>query len=207
MPGLLGLAVLAALAPARGADALPEAPPCHDPLCYTASRLEAQRSHLVLYDIDIVDTTRGTSRILADRAEATGLDLASSQWVLTGHVQVFMPEGRLRADRATVQFADKRIQSMTADGTPAEFDGTLENGQPARGHARSITLDMAHNELQLSGDSWLSDGCNEINSARIDYDMATQRVRAETAPGAEARVHGTIRGGSSSPCPAPGGRP
>src|SRR5665213_1365260 len=97
-------------------------PPCNEPLCYTASKLEAERNRIVLYDIDIVDTTRGVSHIKADRAEATGLDLGSSQWLLTGNVQVFMPQGELHADKATVQFASKRIQSMTAEGAPAVFE-------------------------------------------------------------------------------------
>ena len=203
------LAVMAlAVAAARAGEARPAAaPPCHEPLCYTASRLEAERNRLVLYDIDIVDTTRGTSRILADRAEATGLDLGSSDWVLTGHVQVFMPEGELHADRATVQFADKRIDTMTAQGAPAEFQHTLENGQTAHGHADAITFDMQHNELQLNGDSWLTDGCNEITSSHIAYDLAAQRVRADSAPGDSARVHGTIRAGTSSQCAPANSRP
>jgi lipopolysaccharide transport protein LptA len=175
-------------------------PPCNEPLCYTASRLEAERNRIVLYDIDIVDTTRGLSRIKADRAEATGLDLSSSQWVLTGNVQAFMPEGQLQADKATVQFASKRIESMTAEGAPAQFEHKLENGQTAHGHARVITLDMVHNDVQLNGDGWLSDGCNEINSGHIAYDLATQRVRADSAPGDSAQVRGTIRTGAASQC-------
>jgi hypothetical protein len=110
------------------ANAQSDQPPCHEPLCYTASRLELERSRIILYDIDIVDTTRGVSRIKADRAEATGLDFGSSQWLLTGHVQVFMPEGQLRSDKATVTFANKRIESMTAEGAPAEFEHALDNG-------------------------------------------------------------------------------
>jgi len=200
----LGLA-LGLAAPLRGGvvqadEATPDAPVCHEPLCYTASRLDAQRNRLILYDIDIVDTTRGVSRILADRAEATGLDIGSSDWVLTGHVRVFMPEGQLQADRATVQFADKRIDSMTAEGSPAQFQHRLEDGQTAHGHANAITFNMQHNELQLNGDGWLSDGCNEITSSHIAYEIDTQRVRADSAPGDSARVHGTIRTGAANQC-------
>jgi lipopolysaccharide transport protein LptA len=181
--------------------------PCNEPLCYTASRLEAERNRIVLYDIDIVDTTRGVSRIKAGRAEATGLDLGSSQWVLTGNVQVFLPEGQLHADKATVQFASKRIGSMTAEGAPAQFEHKLDNGQTAHGHARVITFDMEHNDLQLNGDGWLSDGCNEISSSHIAYDLATQRVRADSAPGDNAQVRGTIRTGAANQCASATSRP
>jgi lipopolysaccharide transport protein LptA len=180
---------------------------CNEPLCYTASRLEAERNRIVLYDIDIIDTTRGISHIKADRAEANGLDLGSSQWLLTGNVQVFMPQGELHSDKATVQFANKHIASMTAEGAPAQFEHKLDNGQTAHGHARLITFDMEHNDLQLNGDGWLSDGCNEINSSHIAYDLATQRVRADSAPGDSAPVRGTIRTGAASQCAAPIRRP
>ncbi len=44
--------------------------PCHEaPLCYVASHAESDPNHLVLYDLDLVDMTRGISRLKADRAE------------------------------------------------------------------------------------------------------------------------------------------
>ena len=204
---LLSVATLLRAPGAWAAEAQSDQPPCHEPLCYTASRLEAERNRVILYDIDIVDTTRGISRIKADRAQATGLDLGSSEWVLTGNVQVFMPEGQLHADKATIKFASKRIDSITAEGAPAEFEHKLDTGQTAHGHARAITFDMEHNELQLNGDGWLSDGCNEINSEHIAYELASQRVRADSAPGDTARVHGTIRTGAASQCAAATSRP
>jgi lipopolysaccharide transport protein LptA len=203
------LLVLTALWRAGGAwahEAPSDAPACNEPLCYTASRLEAERNRIVLYDIDIVDRTRGVSRIKADRAEATGLDLGSSQWLLTGNVQMFLRDGELHADKATVQFANKRIESMIAEGAPAQFEHKLENGQSAHGHAHVITFDMDHNDLQMNGDGWLSDGCNEINSSHIAYDLATQRVRADSAPGENAQVRGTFRSGAGQ-CASASSRP
>jgi lipopolysaccharide export system protein LptA len=190
---------------------------CNQPLCYTASSLQAERNRMVLQDIHIVDTTRGITRIKADQAEAKGEDLGNSEWVLTGHVQVLLPQGRLSAERATVQFVNKRIASMSAQGTPAEFEhsaatagqdsaggdagshgrGGIEN---AHGHAREINYDMEGQLLKLNGDSWLSDGCNEINSQSIVYDIANQKVRADAAPGGGTQVHGTLHARSGPQC-------
>ncbi len=223
-----------ASAPASAAVAAPAAASaaalesCNEPLCYTASRLDAERNRMVLHDIDIIDTTRGKTHITADLAEATGLDLGDSQWVLTGHVHVTMPEGQLTADRATVTFMNKRIASMTADGAPAEFEHTVDgtarppSGAPAggqsaaqaatavnaHGHARQIIFDMDRNQLQLIGDGWLTDGCSEISSQHITYDIDSQRVQADSAPGeGGARVHGTIRPHSPGQCAPQGTRP
>jgi lipopolysaccharide transport protein LptA len=226
LPGLLAAASVAAWAgapgdaPPSGAATTADREGCNEPLCYTASSLQAERNHMVLQDIHIVDTTRGITRIQADQAEANGPDLGNSEWVLTGHVQVLMPQGKLSADKATVQFVNKRIASMSAQGAPAEFehsvaavgqdsaaaDGASRGRGPietAHGHAHDIDYDMEHDLLKLNGDSWLSDGCNEINSQSIVYDIANQKVRAEAAPGGDTQVHGTLHARTGPQC-APG---
>lgn len=193
-------------------QAAPAAPPCNEPLCYTASSLQAERNHLVLTDIEIVDTTRGTTQIKADHAEATGLDLGNSRWVLTGHVQVYLPQGQLQASAATVQFTDKRIASIAADGSPAQFERqVVRTGQAApmnvTGHAQQITYNVARDEVQLTGNSWLTDGCNDISTQQITYDIASQRVLAAAVPGADGRVHGTIGARSGARCAPAAGSP
>lgn len=202
---------------------------CNEPLCYTASSLQAERNRMLLQDIHIIDTTRGITRIQADQAEANGQDFGNSAWVLTGHVLVLMPQGKLSADRATVQFVNKRIASLSAQGMPAEFehsvaaiagvdaarDGAATDGarggrgtlDTARGHARQIDYDLEHELLKLNGDSWLSDGCNEINSQSIMYDIANQQVRADAAPGGDTQVHGTLHARSGAQCGSGAGRP
>jgi len=216
---LVLLALLTASAAARAAapeqpQALPDATTggaerevCNEPLCYTASSLSAERNRMVMQNINIVDTTRGITRIKADLAEASGQDLGNSEWVLTGHVQVVMPQGRLSADRATVQFVNKRIASMSAQGTPAEFEHSAAPAENARGHAREIDYDLEHELLKLNGDSWLSDGCNEINSQSIVYDIVNQKVRADAAPGGDTQVHGTLHARSGPQCTSAASRP
>jgi lipopolysaccharide transport protein LptA len=204
-------ALLMAPAPPRAlaGEAAANDLPCNEPpMCYRASHLDAERNRVVLYDFDIVDMTRGISHLKADRAEGDGLDFANSRWVLTGHVQLFIPEGQMSADKSTVLFASQRIESMTAEGAPAEFEHPLGNGQKAHGHAHAIEYDVARNEVQLHGDAWLTDGCNEITSEHITYDLVSQRVRADSVPGNDERVHGVVRNGTSTQCTASkGSRP
>jgi lipopolysaccharide transport protein LptA len=217
-------AALAETAVAGAAEPGSEREACKEPLCYSASKLEAERNRMVLYDINIVDTTRGITHIKADLAEATGADLGNSDWVLTGHVQASLPQGKLSADRATVQFVNKRITSMSAQGAPAEFERNADRGaqnlapgdgadrshgqiDSARGHAREIDYDLERDLLTLKGDSWLTDGCNEINSQSIVYDIANQKVRAEAVPGEDTQVHGTLHARSAAQCAPGGARP
>jgi len=201
-------ALLAASQPVHAAGPAEDA--CTDPLCYTASSLEAERNHIILHDLNLVDRTHGLVRIHADRAEASGLDLASSEWVLTGHVQIDMDQGAsqhnvLHADTATVQFANRHVAEMTASGDPADFARTLEGTrEQARGHAHSIRYDVDRNQVELDGDSWLSDGCREIKAPHIEYDVTHQRVQA-AAGGDPSQVRGTIRTDPGAQCAAEGG--
>lgn len=174
---------------------------CHDPLCLNASHLEYTPNHLVLHEFDIVDTTRGTTHVKGDLAEGTGDDSKNSNWVLTGHVELTLPQGHLSADRATMQIVNNRITLMTAQGSPAQFESSGDASAPntpksgvaaaikhARGHANEIIYNLEHGELQLNGDSWLSNGCNEISSQHISYDLSSQKVHAETNAGEKDKV-------------------
>jgi lipopolysaccharide transport protein LptA len=197
-------AVRGAAPPAAQTDS---AEKCREPVCLNAARLEADSTHLTLHDFDIEYVTRGTT-VKGDLAEgeSSGRDAKNTYWVLTGHVQIFMPQGHLSADRATMQIVNGRIASVTASGSPAEFERTdgpaptgsnsqvLAAAEHAHGHAREIIYDLDRNELQLNGDSFISNGCYEFSSERMSYDVANQRVQADP------RDSGGVRGKHISAC-------
>jgi lipopolysaccharide export system protein LptA len=231
------------------------APPCHEPLCFWAEShspgvsLTLSRTHMVMINPEIVDTTRGIAHITADHGEESGPEVGNSRWVFTGHIRADMSDGQLRADTATVQIVNGRIVSINAQGSPALFQRPATNaaaatangtttaaaaagappaGAPAtataaagqkasldnitvHGHAESITYDAMHDQIEFNGNSWFTDGCNEITSQLVTYDMQTQTIQAGARPGGSARVHGVIRNthpgaGSSSTCTADSGR-
>jgi lipopolysaccharide transport protein LptA len=190
---------------------------CHRPLCWKGSSLnfDLQSNHLEVPDFEMVDTTRG-AHISADRAERTGDKADNSTWILTGHVQITVPQGRLSADRATMQVLNNRIVTLTAQGSPAEFERSADETAPnsprsaaqtaaehAHGHAREIVYDLDRNELQLNGDSWLTDGCYyELHSQHISYDIANQRVHADPNDGSGVQGSVAPRQRPTAGCPA-----
>jgi lipopolysaccharide transport protein LptA len=169
-------------------------------LHWDASQLDYQRGQVVLRDVQI---TQDTTTIQADLAEASGLEFDDSSWAFSGNVRLHMPQGNLTADNATVKFVASRVDAASVHGSPAVFAGEVGEGrQAARGHAQDIDYDVASGEVRLIGEAWLSDGRNEINGARIVYNVAAQRVLAEGQAGSGGRVSGTIRP-RSTPAPAP----
>jgi lipopolysaccharide transport protein LptA len=196
---LLALSVL----PARGGAGAADAPAidykgslaaCHDPVCLTGSNFQGTTTHVTWHDITIVYSMRATL-VKGDLAEGTfdANDSKNSHWVMTGHVQIFMPQGHLSADNATMQIVDDRVTLLTAQGAPALFEraddaplppnangGTQQKLEHAHGHAREIVYDVDRNQLDLSGDAYLTAGCSEFNSEHMVYDITDQRVQADS---------------------------
>jgi lipopolysaccharide export system protein LptA len=176
-------------------------------LHWDAAQLDYQRGKVVLRDVQI---TQGGTTIQADLAEASGLEFDDSNWTFSGNVRLHIPQGDLNADNASVTFVDSRVQTATVHGSPAVFAGELGEGRtPTRGHAQDIDYDVGSGEVRLTGEAWLSDGRNEINGARIVYNVAAQRVLAE-GPSGGGRVSGTIQpraAPSATPPLKPAGSP
>jgi lipopolysaccharide transport protein LptA len=221
---LLALALCSATLPlpaadmGRGGSAVIGHDGCQDPVCLNAASLTADATHLTLHDFNIVYATRGTT-VTGDLAEGDSPAGKSkdTHWVLSGHVQISMPQGRLSADRATMQIVNGRISNMTAEGSPAQFDRGGDTTPPggasvamaqalqhAHGHARQIVYDLEHGELELNGDSYLTNGCYEFTSEHMSYDIANQRVQADPRDGGGVRGKITRDRGAGA-CPGMGG--
>jgi lipopolysaccharide transport protein LptA len=132
-------------------------------------------------------------------------------WVLTGHVQLFTPQGHLKADRATIQIVNDRITIVTAQGDPAEFERSEDSPLPsmppnaqtqlqhAHGHAREIVFDVERNQLDFSGDAYFIANCYELGSQHVVYDMANQKVQGDSSD--NSRVSGSFKCGPGAQKP------
>ncbi len=125
-----------------------------------------------------VRITQGDSRVEADRATATGLEFDNSRWQFEGSVRISAAGGQLASDAATVRFADNEIAGAEVTGQPATFSQTRGERQ-AEGRAERIDYDLATGRVRLAGQAWLSDGRNEITGSTLVYSMLEERVLAE----------------------------
>jgi LPS export ABC transporter protein LptC/lipopolysaccharide transport protein LptA len=203
-------------APAVDYKALLQA--CHAALCLYGPHLDITLTHMTSPDITIVSTARATV-VKGDLGEGdiSGADSKNSNWVVTGNVQIFMPQGHLKADRASVKIVNDRATILSAQGMPAEFerfpDSALPTGlsskaqaalEHARGHAREIIFDVERNQLELSGDAFITTGCREFRADHIVYDLTAQGLKADTRDGSKVQVN-ILR--DSSTCAPDSGKP
>lgn len=125
-----------------------------------------------------VRITQGESTVAADRATATGLEFVDSRWQFEGSVRIHAEGGQLASDAATVRFVNNEIAGAEVSGQPATFSQT-RGERLAEGRAERIDYDLATGRVRLAGAAWLSDGRNEITGSTLVYSLRDERVLAE----------------------------
>lgn len=154
---------------------------------------------LVFNDVTIV---QGPTRITAQKAQASGLDFDDNRWEFTGAVRMSLMDGALSSDTATVRFAKGEIQSATVTGAPATFEQHRQ-AELAKGRANRIDYDLERGTVELAGNAWLSDGCNEITGATLVYSTGNQRVISKQQVVITIQPHETTKACTSKPVAAP----
>jgi lipopolysaccharide transport protein LptA len=168
-----------------------------------SSDFDYKNSVLVFNDVTIV---QGPTRITAEKAQASGLDFDDSRWEFSGTVRMSLTDGALSSDTARVRFAKGEIQSATVTGAPATFEQRRQ-AELALGRANRIDYDLERGTVELAGNAWLSDGCNEITGATLVYSTGNQRVISKQQVVITIQPHETTKACTSKPASAPAPAP
>lgn len=150
------------------------------------ARIDRRRDQLVFTDIEI---TQGSLSVKARLAEGSGLSFENSDWTFSEDVRLASAGALIEADRALLTFRDNELVSARLRGAPVAFQRESRRvpGQVARGRAQRVDYEVAMGTIRLSGDAWVCEGGNEITSEVIVYEIAEERVLAESSEG-EGRV-------------------
>jgi lipopolysaccharide transport protein LptA len=189
------LAALAAVSPAGAQVSLDPTLPIS--LDADTSDFDRRRNRVVFTGLRI---SQGPLQIRADRGVARQIDFEDAIWEFSGNVVIDLDEGQLRANEATLTFADFRLTRAVAIGAPAEFEDTGSmSGRPVRGRSGRMEYDLVDGIIRLSDGAWLAEGANEITGSSLVYNVPEERVLAD---GEGDRVRITIqppeRGGAAS---------
>ncbi|MFP4154280.1 MAG: lipopolysaccharide transport periplasmic protein LptA [Halothiobacillaceae bacterium] len=94
---------------------------------------------------------------------------------------VIITQGTLRAtaDVATIYVEEDRFDRAVLTGAPATFREIDDEGREIRASAREAVYEAAAERVTLEGDAVVERDGDRLSSARIEYDMAKQVVRAE----------------------------
>jgi lipopolysaccharide transport protein LptA len=180
------VAILAALTlPATAATILPIS---REPIALDAesSEYDRGRNQLLFRQVRI---TQGDLSIAADQAVANNLDFAASTWEFTGHVELQGQGSRIRANAASIRFANHQLVHATATGAPATFerDATPEL-RALSGDAEVIDYDAVASKLELRGGARLVDGANRFNGHKLVYLAEEDRLLASSGESRDEQI-------------------
>ncbi len=120
-------------------------------------------------------------------------DLKANKIIFSGDVVATQGSMEINADKIEVtRSADGKLKSIVAYGKPVTFQQILDNGKPI--HTRSSTLSyLPENSLVvLSGKATIWQDESSMTGERIEYNIKTQRMRANNAASQGGRVSSTF---------------
>lgn len=116
--------------------------------------------------------------IESDRAERDG---QQGIMIYEGDVRLSQGSLKIRAERLVVHTnADRQVQRVLAEGTPAHFEQQPEaDDQPIAAQANTIRYEVDREQLELLTNAWIEQGSATMSGNRIDYDLASEILKAE----------------------------
>jgi len=122
------------------------------------------------------------------KANNFGGSLDEKTMVYHGDVTVAQGSLLIKAEKLVIDSsAGKGKEVFIAIGEPAAYSQTLEGGKPIQANANEIRYDFATRVLTLTGKAEINQSGSLVQSAKIQYDLDKQTLKAES-DGSQERV-------------------
>lgn len=117
-------------------------------------------------------------------------DIKNNKLVLTDNVVIRQGTLLIKADRLEASASEngKQADTFIAEGSPATYTQTLENGNEISAQANKITYFQAEQRLELSGNAQIAQGTSSSSGDTIVYDLAEQTISASSSDSDNGRV-------------------
>ena len=133
--------------------------------------------------------TQGGVSIQADEGRATRMELEDSTWKFSGNVVIDIGAGRIECDSADLYFDDFRLRRAVVTGSPAIYDLKRPGSDGVtHGEAGRLQYDVDAGTIEFSGQATITEGGNQISSNMLVYNIAEQRIKADSSGVEDGRV-------------------
>ncbi len=120
-------------------------------------------------------------------------DLKANKMVFEGNVEATQGTMKIVADKVEVERSDSgQLKSIIAYGNPVTFEQTLDNGKPIHTSSRTLSYFPGESLVIISGGATIWQGESRMTGERIEYNIQTQRMRAENQRSQGGRVSSTF---------------
>lgn len=128
----------------------------------------------------VAQPSAGAFDMISISADEAREDEQSGILHFSGQFQMRSNDWQLNSAQATVYGSPDKPDRIYLEGSPAQFNvKQTDQGQgPINGTAQAVEYLRATNQLLLSGEAVLMMGDETIRSARIEYDISTNRYQA-----------------------------
>jgi len=106
--------------------------------------------------------------------------------------EVLLTQGTIKiaCDKLTVIRAkNPNHEKMVAEGKPATFYQTQDDGRPFNAQANSISYDIAEGKITLAGNAQVKQLDSQINGSEIIYFLETKELTVNTGTDKDERVN------------------
>jgi lipopolysaccharide transport protein LptA len=126
--------------------------------------------------------TQGNIGVEADEGRATKLDFEDSVWRFNGNVVIDTENGHIECDTADLMFRDHQLQVASITGAPATFEiQRPESEETTYAEAGLLHYNFETGVVEFSENAIITEGGNQISSNYLIYNIAEQRINAQSA--------------------------
>ncbi len=133
--------------------------------------------------------SQGRIAIEADEGRASSTEGEEGSWQFDGNVIIDIENGRIECDSARLTFAEYQLRQAIVTGAPATFElkrpGTDEVTYAEAGR---LSYDVDQGIVEFSDKAVITEAGNQISSNFLVYDIAAQRINADSSGSEDDRV-------------------
>jgi lipopolysaccharide transport protein LptA len=133
--------------------------------------------------------SQGQIGVQADSGRASKLDFQDSVWHFEGNVVIDVENGHIECDSADLQFVGHTLRIASIEGSPATFEmQRLGSDEVTYAEAGKLEYDLAAGVIEFSGNAVITEGGNQISSSYLVYNIAEQRINAQSSASGDEKV-------------------
>jgi lipopolysaccharide transport protein LptA len=133
--------------------------------------------------------SQGQIGVQADSGRASKLDFQDSVWHFEGNVIIDVENGHIECDSADLQFIGHTLRIASIQGSPATFEMQRPGSDEVTyAEAGKLEYDLKAGVIEFSENAIITEGGNQISSAYLVYNIAEQRINAQSSANSDEKV-------------------
>ncbi len=133
--------------------------------------------------------SQGRIGIEADEGRATNTEGEEGSWQFTGNVKIDIENGRIECESAHLTFMQYALRTALVTGSPATFELRRAGSEESTyAEAGRLSYDIDAGIIEFSEEATINEGGNQISSNFLVYNIAEQRIDADSSGSDDDRV-------------------